>query len=213
MKVVAYDPFLTPERAVELGVEKVELDELLARADFITLHTPLTDQTRNILSARESRQDQEGRAHHQLRARRPDRRGGAEGRARFSGHVAGAALDVFVEEPAKDIAAVRHARTSSPRRISAPRPPRRRSTSRSRSPSRWPIILVRGGVTNALNMPSLSAEEAPQAASPTWRWPRSSAALVGQLDGRRDQRRLDRGRGRRRRAQPEADHRRGARRA
>src|SRR5213078_78075 len=50
MKVVAYDPFLSPERAVELGVDKVELDELLARADFITLHTPLTDQTRGILS-------------------------------------------------------------------------------------------------------------------------------------------------------------------
>ena len=57
MKVVAYDPFLTPERALEMGVEKVDLDELLARADFITLHTPLTDQTRNILSARKSRQD------------------------------------------------------------------------------------------------------------------------------------------------------------
>lgn len=51
MKVVAFDPFLTPERAVEMGVEKVDLDTLLARADFITLHTPLTDQTRNILSA------------------------------------------------------------------------------------------------------------------------------------------------------------------
>ena len=50
MKVVAFDPFLTPERAIDLGIEKVELDELLARADFITLHTPLTDQTRNILS-------------------------------------------------------------------------------------------------------------------------------------------------------------------
>ena len=50
MKVVAFDPFLSPERAVDMGVEKVELDELLARADFITLHTPLTDQTRNILS-------------------------------------------------------------------------------------------------------------------------------------------------------------------
>ncbi|MDP8913036.1 MAG: phosphoglycerate dehydrogenase, partial [Pseudomonadota bacterium] len=45
MKVIAYDPILTPERAVQLGIEKVELDELLARADFITLHTPLTDQT------------------------------------------------------------------------------------------------------------------------------------------------------------------------
>ena len=46
MKVVAFDPFLSPERALEMGIEKVELDDLLARADFITLHTPLTDQTR-----------------------------------------------------------------------------------------------------------------------------------------------------------------------
>src|SRR6201996_2120520 len=52
MKVIAYDPFLSPERAVQLGVEKVELDELLKRADFITLHTPLTDKTRNIIDAR-----------------------------------------------------------------------------------------------------------------------------------------------------------------
>src|SRR5271169_6292152 len=51
MHVIAYDPFLSPERSVELGVEKVELDDLLARADLITLHTPLTDKTRNILSA------------------------------------------------------------------------------------------------------------------------------------------------------------------
>src|SRR3546814_11314720 len=58
MKVVAYDPFLTPERAIELGIEKADLDTLLARADFITLHTPLTDQTRNILSA----ENQNGRA-------------------------------------------------------------------------------------------------------------------------------------------------------
>ena len=50
MKVVAFDPFLTPERAIEMGVEKADLDTLLAKADFITLHTPLTDQTRNILS-------------------------------------------------------------------------------------------------------------------------------------------------------------------
>jgi D-3-phosphoglycerate dehydrogenase len=48
MKVIAYDPFLSPERAVEIGVEKVELDDLLARAEVITLHTPLTDKTRNI---------------------------------------------------------------------------------------------------------------------------------------------------------------------
>src|ERR1700712_4244619 len=51
MKVIAYDPFLTPERAQDIGVEKVELDDLLARADFITLHVPMTPETKNILSA------------------------------------------------------------------------------------------------------------------------------------------------------------------
>jgi D-3-phosphoglycerate dehydrogenase len=51
MKVIAYDPFLSPERAVELGVEKVELDDLLRRADIITLHVPMTEKTKNVLSA------------------------------------------------------------------------------------------------------------------------------------------------------------------
>ncbi|MGY9016168.1 MAG: hydroxyacid dehydrogenase, partial [Rhodospirillales bacterium] len=46
MKVIAYDPYLSPERAKEIGVEKVELDDLLPRADIISLHTPLTDATR-----------------------------------------------------------------------------------------------------------------------------------------------------------------------
>ena len=70
MKVIAYDPFLSPERALELGVEKVELADLIKRADFITLHTPLTDKTRNILGAEALASDEERRAHHQLRARR-----------------------------------------------------------------------------------------------------------------------------------------------
>src|SRR6266487_3742652 len=52
MKVIAYDPYLSPEHALDLGVEKVELDDLLRRADFISLHTPLTDKTRNIVDAR-----------------------------------------------------------------------------------------------------------------------------------------------------------------
>ena len=80
MKVIAYDPFLTPERAVDLGVEKVELEDLFARADFITLHTPMTEKTRNIIEPKTHRQDQEGRAHHQLRPRRAGRRGGARRR-------------------------------------------------------------------------------------------------------------------------------------
>ena len=71
MKVIAFDPFLSQERADDLGVEKVEVDELFRRADFITLHAPLTDKTRNVINARVNKDDEEGRAHHQLRARRP----------------------------------------------------------------------------------------------------------------------------------------------
>ena len=52
IKVIAYDPFLSPERAIDLGVEKVDFEELLRRADFITLHAPLTEKTKNILDAK-----------------------------------------------------------------------------------------------------------------------------------------------------------------
>ena len=99
MKVVAYDPFLSAERAVEIGVEKVELDELLARADIITLHTPLTDKTRNILSAGSLAKAKKGVLIVNCA------RGGLVDEAALralldSGHVGGAAFDVFVEEPA-----------------------------------------------------------------------------------------------------------------
>ena len=135
MKVVAYDPFLTPERAVELGVEKVELDELLARADFITLHTPLTDQTRGILGREALAKTKPGvRIVNCARGGLIDE--AALKDALDSGHVAGAALDVFSEEPAQGQRRCSARRASSARRTSAPRPPRRRSMSRSRSPSR-----------------------------------------------------------------------------
>ena len=162
MKVVAYDPFLTPERAVELGVEKVELDELLARADFITLHTPLTDQTRNILSRENARQDQEGRAHRQLRARRADRRGGAQGRARQRPCRRRRARRV------RDRAGQGHRRCSA-RPTSSATPHLGASTNEAQVnvaiqvAEQMADFLLLGGVTNALNMPSLSAEEAPQA--------------------------------------------------
>src|SRR6266481_4359667 len=101
MKVVACDPFLSPERARDIGVEKVELDELFARADFITLHTPLNDATRDLIDARAL-----------ARMKRGVRiincaRGGLVVEADLAaaldnGQVAGAAFDVFVEEPARD---------------------------------------------------------------------------------------------------------------
>src|SRR6185503_5187578 len=100
MKVIAYDPFLTPERAVKLGVEKAELDQLLARADAITLHTPLTDRTKNILSAEALAKTKKGIIIVNAA------RGGlvdetALRAALESGHVAAAGFDVFSVEPAK----------------------------------------------------------------------------------------------------------------
>ena len=101
MKVVAYDPFLSPERAVEMGVEKVELEDLLARADVITLHTPLTDKTRNILSAENLAKTKKGVLIVNCA------RGGLVDEVALrtlldSGHVGGAGFDVFVTEPAKE---------------------------------------------------------------------------------------------------------------
>src|SRR5256885_14780762 len=60
VKVIAFDPYLSPERAADLSIEKVELDELLRRSDFITLHTPLTDKTRNIIDAEALKKTKKG---------------------------------------------------------------------------------------------------------------------------------------------------------
>ncbi len=180
MKVIAYDPFLTPERALDLGIEKVELDSLLERADFITLHTPLTDQTRNILS-RENL----------ARTKRGVRiincaRGGLIDEAALkdlleSGHVAGAALDVFIEEPAKD-----NALFGTPGFVATPH--LGASTTEAQVnvaiqvAEQMSDYLVRGGVTNALNMPSLSAEEAPRL-RPYMELAEKLGSLMGQVEG------------------------------
>ena len=99
MKVVAYDPFLSNDKAEKMGVEKVELDELLARADFITLHVPLTDGTRNILSRENLQKTKIGvRIINCARGGLVDEEALAD--MLKSGHVAGAAFDVFSVEPA-----------------------------------------------------------------------------------------------------------------
>lgn len=100
MRVLAYDPFLTPERATELGVTKVDLEELFKRSDFISLHTPLTDKTRNIIDG-----DALGKMKKGVNIINCARGGlvveSALRLALESGHVAGAALDVFEVEPAR----------------------------------------------------------------------------------------------------------------
>jgi D-3-phosphoglycerate dehydrogenase len=160
MKVVAYDPFLSPERAVEIGVEKVELDELLARADIITLHTPLTDKTRNILSAENLAKTKKGVfIVNCARGGLVDEK--ALRAALDSGHVGGAAFDVFVTEPAKE-----NVLFGAPNFIATPH--LGASTNEAQENVALQVAeqmsdyLLTGAVTNALNSPSVSADEAPK---------------------------------------------------
>lgn len=160
MRVIAYDPFLGPERAAELGVEKVELDELLARADIISLHTPLTEQTRNLLSRE------------RLAATKPGvrivncARGGLVDEEALadlvrSGHIAGAALDVFAVEPARESPLFALDQVVVTPHLGA-------STSEAQEKVAVQIAeqiadyLTTGAIVNALNMPSVTAEEAPR---------------------------------------------------
>ena len=178
MKVVAYDPFLTEDRAVEMCVEKVDLDTLLSRADFVTLHTPLTDETRNILS-----RDRLENAKKGIRIINCAR-GGLIDEAALkdcleSGQVAGAALDVFAVEPAKE-----NPLFGAPNFICTPH--LGASTTEAQVNVALQVAeqmadyLVNGGVTNALNMPSLSAEEAPKL-RPYMALAEKLGSLVGQL--------------------------------
>jgi D-3-phosphoglycerate dehydrogenase / 2-oxoglutarate reductase len=178
MKVIAYDPFLTPERAIDLGIEKVALDELLARADFITLHTPLTNETRNILSAGALAKTKKGvRIINCARGGLIDEV--ALKAALDSGQVGGAALDVFVEEPATASPLF-----GTPNFISTPH--LGASTNEAQVNVAIQVAeqlsdyLMNGGVTNALNMPSLSAEEAPKL-RPYMALAERLGSLVGQL--------------------------------
>jgi len=178
MKVIAYDPFLTADRAADLNVEKVELDELLKRADFISLHTPLNDATRNILNAKTLAKTKKG-----VRIINCARGGlinEADLKAAIdSGHVAGAALDVFEEEPAKTNPLFSMEKIVATPHLGA-------STSEAQENVAVQVAeqivdyLVNGTVTNALNMPSVSAEEA-QKLAPYLQLAGQLGAFAGQL--------------------------------
>ena len=160
MQVIAYDPYLTPERALDLGVEKVDLDDLLGRAHVISLHTPLTEQTRNILSADALNKTREGVIIVNCA------RGGLVDETALlaglkSGHVRAAALDVYAEEPARD-----NPLFGTPGLVATPH--LGAATREAQENVALQIAhqisdyLLTGAVTNALNMPSVSAEEAPR---------------------------------------------------
>jgi D-3-phosphoglycerate dehydrogenase len=160
MRVIAFDPFLSEERAKELGVEKVDLDALLTRADFITLHTPLTAQTKNILSSENIAKTKRGvRIINCARGGLVDEN--ALRAALDSGHVAGAAFDVFTEEPATSNPLFGHPNVVATPHLGA-------STTEAQENVALQVAeqmsdyLTRGAISNAVNFPSITAEEAPK---------------------------------------------------
>jgi D-3-phosphoglycerate dehydrogenase len=183
MRVIAYDPYLTDKRALELGVEKVSLETLLGRADFITLHAPATEQTRNILS-----RDALERAKPGVRIINCAR-GGLIDEAALAdllrtGHIAGAALDVFETEPAtasplfelENVVCTPHlgaATTEAQENVAL------------QVAEQMSDYLLTGAVTNAINMPSVSAEEAPRL-GPYMELCRLLGGFAGQLTTSRD---------------------------
>ena len=161
MKVIAYDPFLSPERAIDLGVEKVDLAELLRRADFITLHTPLTDKTKNILDARA------------LATTKPG--------VRIINCARGGLVDEAALRASARFAATSRARLSTclwrsrrppircsvipmwcVRRISALPPREAQENVALQVAEQMSDYLLRGAISNAVNFPSITAEEAPR---------------------------------------------------
>ena len=158
MKVVAYDPFLSQERAEKLGVQKVDLGELLARADFITLHVPKTEQTSNILNAEAIAKMKPGvRVINCARGGLVDEVALAE--ALKSGHVAGAAFDVFEVEPATDSPLFNLPNVVCTPHLGAATTEAQENVA-VQVAEQMSDYLLTGAVTNALNMPSVTAEEA-----------------------------------------------------
>jgi D-3-phosphoglycerate dehydrogenase / 2-oxoglutarate reductase len=160
MRVIAFDPFLSPDRARDIGVEKVELAELFKRADFITLHTPLTDKTKNIVDAASIATMKKGvRIINCARGGLVDE--AALRAALDSGQVGGAAFDVFVEEPAKSNPLFGHPNVICTPHLGA-------STNEAQENVALQVAeqmsdyLLNGAISNAVNFPSITAEEAPK---------------------------------------------------
>ncbi len=160
MRVIAYDPFLSPERAADIGVHKVELDELFKRADFITLHTPLTEKTKNIIDASAFAKMKKGVRiincargglvdEHALRA------------ALDAGQVGGAAFDVFTEEPATSNPLFNHPNVVCTPHLGAATTEAQENVALQVA-EQMSDYLLQGAISNAVNFPSITAEEAPR---------------------------------------------------
>ena len=160
MKVIAYDPYLSAERAVDLGVEKVELEDLLRRADFITLHAPLTDRTRGVLDARTLAMTKPGvRIINCARGGLVDE--AALCAALDSKQVAGAAFDVFSSEPATSNPLFGHPNVVCTPHLGAATTEAQENVALQVAEQMSDYLLT-GAISNAVNFPSITAEEAPR---------------------------------------------------
>ncbi|HSD34530.1 MAG TPA: phosphoglycerate dehydrogenase, partial [Alphaproteobacteria bacterium] len=178
MRVIAFDPFLSEDRALDLGVERVELDALLARADFVTLHTPLTDGTRHMIDGAALAKMKRGAR--LINCARGELVVEADLKAAIeSGHLAGAALDVFGQEPARSNPLFGLDRVVATPHLGA-------STGEAQEKVAVQIaeqiadFLLSGAVANAVNMPSVTAEEAPRL-KPYIALAQQLGSLAGQL--------------------------------
>jgi D-3-phosphoglycerate dehydrogenase len=178
MRVIAYDPFLSETRAREIGVEKVDLPDLLHRADIITLHTPLTEGTRNILDRVALAKTRKGvRIVNCARGGLIDEAALAD--ALKSGHVAGAALDVFETEPATDSPLFALENVVCTPHLGAATSEAQENVALQVAEQMSDFLLT-GAVANAINMPSISAEDAPRL-RPYLELVRQLGAIGGQL--------------------------------
>jgi D-3-phosphoglycerate dehydrogenase len=183
MKVIAYDPYLSEKKALDLGVEKVELDALLERSDIITLHVPMTDATKNILSREALAKTRKGvRIINCARGGLLDEAALAE--ALQSGHVAGAALDVFETEPATDSPLFGLENVVCTPHLGAATAEAQENVALQIAEQMSDFLLT-GAVANAINMPSVTAEEAPRL-KPYMELCRLLGSLAGQLTNARD---------------------------
>ena len=159
MKVLAYDPFLTEEKALELQVRKVELDELLSSSDIITLHVPMTDQTANIINKDSLEKCKDG-----VRIVNCARGGLVDEKALKkyieNGKVSGAAIDVFELEPATDSIFFGMEEVICTPHLGASTLEAQENVALQVA-DQMSDFLTTGAVLNAINMPSISASEAP----------------------------------------------------
>ncbi|MFO7737216.1 MAG: phosphoglycerate dehydrogenase [Desulfatiglandaceae bacterium] len=156
MKVIVYDPYIKPERIEALGLEPVSFDELLGRADYITIHTPKTDETTDMINRETISKMKKGAMLINCA------RGGIVNevdlcRALEAGHLGGAAIDVFSKEPPGECELMRLPNFICTPHLGASTLEAQNNVAKDVA-EQITAYLLHGTVKNAVNFPSISAE-------------------------------------------------------